>query len=197
MSHKKGKCLLLNSDYTPLTIVDWQKAIIWSLKHLDDPNYGIEIVDYYNDQLVVSGGNRSYRIPSVARSIKYFNLFSKSINFCRKNLFLRDNHTCQYCGQHFSMNQLTYDHVVPKSRYKPSDKHCTNWYNVVTSCIKCNRKKGNKTPEEAGMSLINNPCRPQFSIKYLHSYLDSFIINKELDHSQWRSFLHKHKSSYE
>ena len=192
MSQQKSRCLLLNSDYTPLTIVSWQKAIVWSIRYLEDHNYGIQIIDYHNKQYILSGNKKLYRLPSVARSVKYFNLFNKSINFSRKNLFLRDNYTCQYCGKYYTINQLTYDHVIPKSRYQESTLHCTDWHNVVTSCVRCNHKKGNKTPEEAGMPLINKPYRPKFSQKYLHSYLESFIISNEIDWSGWKSFLSTH-----
>lgn len=189
MSHQKGKCLLLNSDYTPLTIVSWQKAMVWSLRYLENPNYGIQIIAYHNKDTVYASNNRLYKVPSIARSVHYFNLFNKTINFSRKNLFLRDNHTCQYCGQKLTANQLTYDHVIPKSRYSEPPQHCTNWNNIVTACIKCNRQKGNKTPEEAGMILMNRPCSPKFCKKYLHSYIESVIIKCDVDSSQWSPFL--------
>lgn len=189
MSHKKGKCLLLNSDYTPLSIVDWQKSIVWYLRYIEDANYGIEIIQYHSDQFIMCGNYISYPLPAVARSIKYFNVYNKSINFSRKNLFLRDDYTCQYCGKILGPNQLTYDHVIPKSRYKNIAKHCTDWHNVVTACVVCNRKKGNKTPEEAGMKLLNKPHKPKFCNKYLHWYLQSFIISNDIDHGVWKEFL--------
>ena len=191
MSQTKHKCLLLNSDYTPITIVDWQKAIIWSLRSYNDQRkYGIEILDFHKEQYVTGTGGRKYKIPSVARTIKFFNYYNKPIHFSRRNLFLRDDHTCQYCKNHFHPNQLTYDHVIPKSRYKASlQKKCTNWTNIVTSCIKCNFKKGNRTPEEAGMTLATMPCEPKYSDKYLPWHNEALKIYQTQELETWKPFI--------
>jgi 5-methylcytosine-specific restriction endonuclease McrA len=185
----KSKCLLLNSDYTPLSVVNWQKSIIWLLKYQVESDYNIEILSYYNDQHILASNGKQYKVPSVARSIKYFHLYNRTINFSRRNLFLRDNYTCQYCGNLFSINQLTYDHVVPKSRYKSNYKKCTNWTNIVTSCIKCNLKKGNKTPEEAGMKLMTRPYEPKYSEKYLRWHQEALKIYNGDANEHWAQFL--------
>lgn len=185
----KNKCLLLNSDYSPLAIVDWKKAIIWSLR-ISDPeikNYGIEIIAY-SDNYVLSAGNNSFRIPLIARSLNYFNIYKRKITFSRRNLFIRDNYTCQYCNQVLVMSQLTYDHVIPKSRYKSNYRKCTNWTNIVTCCFKCNLKKGNRTPEEAGMLLKNKPYEPNYSEKYLRYHKELFTITNESP-DEWNKFL--------
>ena len=188
MSHSNHKCLLLNSDYSPLTIVDWKKSIIWSLRHESESDFNIEIIQYHNDSYILSGNGSKYKIPSIARSIKYFHIFNRTINFSRRNLFLRDNYTCQYCGNIFSINQLTYDHVIPKSRYKSNYKKCTNWNNIVTSCVRCNLKKGNKTPEGAGMKLITKPYEPKYSEKYLRWHQEAIKIYGDNTHD-WTPFL--------
>lgn len=188
MSHTHHKCLLLNSDYSPLTIVDWKKSIIWSLRYENESNFNIEVIQYHTDSYILSGNGSKYKIPSIARSIKYFHIFNRSINFSRRNLFLRDNYTCQYCGNIFSINQLTYDHVIPKSRYKSNYKKCTNWNNIVTSCVRCNLKKGNKTPEEAGMKLITKPYEPKYSEKYLRWHQEAIKIYGDNTH-EWTPFL--------
>lgn len=86
-------------------------------------------------------------------------------------------------------SQLTYDHVIPKSRYKPNIKRATNWDNVVTACIKCNNTKGNRTPEEAGMKLKNNPTKPRYAEKYLRWYLDIPIIPGSETPTEWMNFI--------
>lgn len=163
----KNKCLLLNSDYTPIRILSWKQAMVIDFRHRYNPNTPIDIIDYHPDNFVQGANNKKYPIPSIIRIKKFFNLYQKSINFSRKNLFIRDDYSCQYCGRNFPNNQLTYDHVIPKSRYKPNVKKSTNWTNIVTSCRACNAKKGNKTPQEAGMVLKNSPYIPKYDIKYL------------------------------
>ena len=185
----KSKCLLLNSDYTPLSVVSWQKSIIWLLKYQMESEYNIEILSYYDNQHILASNGNQYKVPAVAKSVKYFHLYNRTINFSRRNLFLRDNYTCQYCGNLFHINQLTYDHVVPKSRYKSNYKKCTNWTNIVTSCIKCNLKKGNKTPEEAGMKLMTRPYEPKYSEKYLRWHQEALKIYHEDVNEHWAQFL--------
>lgn len=163
----KNKCLLLNSDYTPIRILSWKQAMIIDFRHKYNPNTPIDVIDYHPSNVVHGTNNKQYPIPSIIRIKKFFNLYQKSINFSRKNLFIRDNYSCQYCGRSLPNNQLTYDHVVPKSRYKPDCKKSTNWTNIVTSCRSCNAKKSNKTPQEAGMALLNSPYIPKYDTKYL------------------------------
>ncbi|NDC95612.1 hypothetical protein EB077_09940, partial [bacterium] len=73
----------------------------------------------------------------------------------------------QYCHQTLNHNELTYDHVIPKSKWKDRNHPATCWTNIVTACINCNRKKGNKTPKEANMPLRILPIKPNKNIKYL------------------------------
>lgn len=72
-------------------------------------------------------------------------------------LFLRDRDTCMYCGKRFSVRALTRDHVLPRSRGGED-----TWTNVTTACLACNGRKGNRTPEEAGMALLAVPYAPDF-----------------------------------
>jgi len=84
---------------------------------------------------------------------------------------------------------LTYDHVIPKSRYKKSYSKSTTWTNIVTSCKVCNSKKGNKTPQEANMELLNIPMIPKYSLKYLPWYTEALIIKDSDDYSCWEPFI--------
>ncbi|KZY66691.1 MULTISPECIES: HNH endonuclease [unclassified Oleiphilus] len=93
-----------------------------------------------------------------------------NIPLMNKYLFRRDQHTCMYCGQHFSRLSLTRDHIHPRSR---GGKDV--WTNVVSACKPCNQRKGARTPEEANMPLLAVPFKPTFSeLLYLqnHSILD-------------------------
>lgn len=159
-------CLLLNGDYSPLSIITWKKALIWSFKYEDNHRYGIEIIDFYKNDCII-GINKNYPVPAIAKTKRFFKINKQNIVFSRKNIFIRDNFTCQYCWNQFNHNDLTYDHVIPKSKWDYNKGSPTCWTNIVTSCVDCNRKKGNKTPKQANMSLKTFPIEPTKGAKYL------------------------------
>lgn len=186
MKDASKKCLLLNADYSPLSIINWQKALIWLFKYNDNDKYGIEIIDFYKDDFI-SGVNKKYPIPSVAKTNRFFRQNQQSLVFSRKNIFLRDNHTCQYCNTKFDISNLTYDHVIPKSLWQYNSSP-TCWTNIVTACINCNRKKRNRTPKQANMPLITLPVKPTKTHKYLPvSYHLSKI--KDTMPDEWKIYL--------
>lgn len=164
--NKHNPCLILNIDYTPLNIIPWQKAMVWAARCDTSDSFPLRIIDYYDDDTVIGGNNKSYLIPAVMQTIKYFRIPAHYVNFSRKNLFIRDNFTCQYCGYQFSANQLTYDHVIPRSKWSYKEPP-TSWTNVVTACQNCNRKKANKTPQQANMQMLSVPQIPVRQQKYL------------------------------
>ncbi len=98
------------------------------------------------------------RIPRVLQLIDYDRLPRATVRLSRRNIFLRDAYTCQYCGKRSSARDLNLDHVMPRSRGGP-----TNWENIVCSCRVCNLEKGGRTPAEAGMKLQRRPSRPRWS----------------------------------
>lgn len=167
MRTQNSRCLLLNADFTPLSIIDWGKAIIWYMRHQCNPKYGIDIIDFYKNDHINGVNNKKYPIPAVAKTKRFFKIHKQTITFSRKNIFLRDEYTCQYCGNVFEHSQLTYDHVVPKSVWKDKSLSPTCWTNIVTACINCNRKKSNKTPKQANMPLKKLPSIPTKVTKYL------------------------------
>jgi hypothetical protein len=187
---ENSKCLLLNADYVPLRIISWQRAIVWSIRYENNNNYGIEIISYYNDKHIQGAGNKQYPVPAVAKTLRYFNLYNRKINFSRNNLFIRDNYTCQYCGVQFCSSQLTYDHIIPKCRFDHEKrKQSTNWQNIVTACRPCNHKKGNRTPKEAGMTLIGNPIQPNYSVQYLPWFGELTTISNSPSYELWKPFI--------
>jgi hypothetical protein len=185
--HKE--CLVLNADYNPLSIVCWQKAITWYFRFQNEPKYGIEIINFYSNDYI-KGINKTFPIPAIAKTKKYFKINNQELNFSRKNIFLRDDHRCQYCGNKFDYNLLTYDHVVPQSKWNFSNGSPTVWTNIVTSCIECNRKKGNKTPREANMPLISLPFKPNKNSKYLPISYKLRNIKYEIP-NEWLPYLPK------
>ena len=196
MSKIENKCLLLNADYSPICLVSYKKAIIWSVKAKNNTNYSIEIISYIDNKYMLGAENRTYPLPVIARLKKFINLRYNKVKFSRNNVFLRDNYTCQYCGIKFNKNQLTYDHVIPKSYFnKDGNNNKTYWHNVVACCLSCNIKKGNRTPDQANMNLVNIPVEPTDKNKYLPIARDLSIISEEMPES-WKQFINPKLYSY-
>lgn len=188
MQKKHSKCLVLNADYTPLTIIGWQKALIWSIKHEYNHKIGVEILDFYKDDFILGSNNRKHPIPAIVKTAKYFRINHYKVKFSRKNLFIRDDYTCQYCNIRFNTNNLTYDHVIPKSLWNHESGSPTSWTNIVTACINCNHKKRNRTPKQANMPLKNLPFIPQKHTKYLPITSHLTKIKPDIP-EEWKSYL--------
>ncbi len=122
------------------------------------------------------------QVPRVIRLLGYDRLPRQRVKFNRRNLFARDGNRCQYCGKRFATSELSLDHVVPRSRGGGS-----SWINIVCACLKCNVRKGGRTPREAGMALIRDPIEPKTSpvlaLKLTHRKYDSW--KTFLDHAYW------------
>jgi 5-methylcytosine-specific restriction endonuclease McrA len=95
------------------------------------------------------------QVPRIVRLTKYDRLNHPAVRFNRRNLFARDNYCCQYCGQTKPTSMLSIDHVLPRSMGGK-----TSWENVVCSCLRCNSRKGGRTPQQARMALLTEPARP-------------------------------------
>jgi 5-methylcytosine-specific restriction endonuclease McrA len=117
--------------------------------------------------------SHAYPMPSVIRLNRYVNAPYKGVTLTRQNVFKRDNFECQYCG---AKRDLSLDHVIPSSR---GGAHA--WHNLVTACKKCNARKGDYTPEEAGMPLKRKPFKPSYAL-FLRDTTDS-------NFNEWDEFL--------
>ncbi len=117
------------------------------------------------------------RIPRIILLLFFDRMPNKEVKFTRQNVFERDKNMCQYCGHKFDRKDLNIDHVVPRQR-----GGLTTWTNVVCSCIECNSRKANRTPEEAHMRLTRKPKKPRW-----RPFLEVQFA-KSHDHS-WRHFL--------
>lgn len=116
------------------------------------------------------------RVPKIIVLSIYDKIPSKDVTFSRRNVFWRDQHTCQYCLKSFSESELNLDHVIPRDKGGK-----TSWDNIVTSCVKCNTRKGNKLPHEANMHPRTKPVAPRWKP-------DFGIRDKQLEES-WATFL--------
>ncbi len=180
-------CLVLNADYSPIGIIDWRKSMIWAFRYSQFDYSGIEIIEYYDNDYII-GSNKQLKIPAVVKTSKFFKVQGHSVIFSRKNLFIRDDYTCQYCGIKLAINQLTYDHIIPKSKWTDNKKLATSWTNIVTACFKCNCKKGSKTLQQAGMKLKKTPIIPQKTRKYLHVTHQLLTIRKNIP-KEWKLYV--------
>jgi 5-methylcytosine-specific restriction endonuclease McrA len=169
--------LVLNADfrplsYFPLSLWGWQDAV--KAVFLDRVN----IVSEYERE--VHSPSFNMRLPSVI-SLKEYVPMSRRPAFTRFNVFLRDRFDCQYCGINFSTHELTFDHVVPRSKGGR-----TSWENVVTACSCCNLRKANKMPRDVGMFPRLPPRQP--STWQLQDNGRGFPPNHL--HESWRDFLY-------
>lgn len=177
---KQFPALVLNADYRPLSyyplsLWTWQESI--KATWLDR----VDVVAEYDE--VVRSPSVTLKIPSVVVLRDYVKP-RKRVAFTRFNLFLRDEFSCQYCG---SRNDLTFDHVVPRSK-----GGVTSWENVVAACARCNLKKGSRSLRDSGMALMRAPRAPaseelrnlgrKFPPNHLHeSWIDFLYWDAELE----------------
>jgi 5-methylcytosine-specific restriction endonuclease McrA len=163
--------LVLNQDFSPIGLVDWKDAITLQFKDV------ITIVDYYEDYVQCTC-DRKWPLPAVI-ALKQYEKIRSNIPYSKKNVFIRDKLCCQYCGKKFKPRELTVDHVYPRSKWNHKRNGTpTHWGNIVTCCFQCNSKKGNKTPEEAGMKLKRQPVKPNGSM-YIKGFGPYTKIQKE------------------
>ncbi|MEE8335703.1 MAG: HNH endonuclease [Candidatus Neomarinimicrobiota bacterium] len=158
--------LVLNTNYAPLDICNAKRAIcLYFMEKVD-------ILESYQE--MVHSPSLELTLPSIIKLKGFVKFNSLNVALSRKNILLRDKYQCQYCGNKFG--SLSLDHVIPKERGGGD-----NWDNLVTACQPCNRKKGNRTPEEAEMKLNRIPRKPN-RIHYFQNF-----INEE--QGAWRPYL--------
>jgi len=137
----------------------------------------VEVLEEHN--IFVRTVRFTFRLPSVLRLHNYVRVKRPNcIRFSRENVYVRDEHRCQYCVQKYPTRQLTLDHVVPAVQGGKK-----NWSNIVTCCISCNQKKGGRTPQQAGMRLIKKPDVPT----WLPKLQEDFAYTQTPD--AWKTYL--------
>jgi len=165
------KALVLNLDYTPISVCNVQRAFL--LVYLRKA----ELVKA-NSNHKLHTINDTYSMPAVIKLSRYVNVPYKGVVLSRDNVFKRDGFKCQYCGD---KKELTLDHLIPKAKGGK-----TSWNNLVTACKTCNSKKGNYTLEEAGLQLTFRPFRPSYIM-----YLKDLSGN---NYDEWKPFLNNKQS---
>lgn len=159
--------LVLNANFEPINVTSTNRAL--NLMFCEKATLIL------NGRGVIRSINKEFPIPSVIRLKKQITRPRPQVHLTSREVFRRDNYTCQYCGR--LGLQLTIDHVIPKHL---GGKHV--WENVVTACQRCNHLKGGKTPESANMFPIKSPATPPSSAQFLYGkYLP---VNEA-----WKTFL--------
>lgn len=164
------RVLILDTGWQAHRIVSWEKAVCM----LFDGK--AEVVSEFEDDL--RSPSFTMKMPAVIRMTKKTRAKKVSIKFSRENVLTRDGFQCQYCLGEFARDELTYDHVLPRSR---GGKTC--WENIVAACYECNSKKGDRTPDEASMPLRRAPRKPA----WLPVTTKRFNVVRMPE--QWRPFL--------
>ncbi|MBI3127283.1 MAG: HNH endonuclease [Candidatus Tectomicrobia bacterium] len=143
-----ARVLVLNQTYEPIHICNARRAIRMVLLG--------KAVSIEDDGLLVRSESFQFRLPAVIRLLRFVHIpRTGDIPFSKKNIWRRDNYTCQYCGSMDAV--LTVDHVIPRSRGGLS-----SWENVLCCCRACNARKGDRLPHEAGMTPLRPPRKPRF-----------------------------------
>ena len=160
--------LVLNQNYEPLNVCRVRRAVVL-------------IYDGKAEMLEDGTGfihstSEAFSVPSVIRLAYMIKRPRPKRKLTRIEIFNRDHYTCQYCGQ--ETRQITLDHVIPRSQ---NGKH--TWENVVSACIPCNRRKAGRTPQEAGMKLINHPSPPHNNLLF---YIPYHYLKTQ---QQWQKYL--------
>ena len=187
--------LVLNRGFAALALTDARRGFTLFFKgHVRAvlPDYTTYAWDEWceipvppDEEDVVVTPSLRLKVPRVLQLLSCDRSPRPEVKFSRHNIYARDGSRCQYCGKRFSTSELSLDHVVPLSR-----GGLTTWENVVCACLKCNVRKGSKSPDDAGMALVRPPVRPKANpLGFLsphrihpdwHNFLDVAYWNVEL-----------------
>jgi 5-methylcytosine-specific restriction endonuclease McrA len=187
------KVLVLNRAFLPIHITsvrrafsllyqDVARAVDAQYRTFDYASWSDLSASVHDDTLGLV--NRVVRVPRVILLVAFDRVPRRQVRFSRYNIYARDQNTCQYCGRRLPRNELNLDHVVPRAHGGLS-----RWENVVCSCHPCNRRKGGRTPEQAGMRLLRAPCRPEWT----PFMLETFSLRR---YREWAPFLSTVDASY-
>lgn len=142
------RTLVLDQGYEPHRIVSWQRAVLMMF------DGKVEVIEEYEDD--IRSVHISIKMPSVVRLVRAVRKH-RGVRFSRINVALRDGFRCQYCATKLPLSKLTYDHVLPRSQ-----GGTTCWENIVMACVRCNGRKGGRTPGRAGLTLLKRPVCPSW-----------------------------------
>lgn len=164
------RVLVLNASFEPINVCTLRRAVVLVIK-------GAARMEEASER-VLHSPSTTLRAPSVIRLVEYVHVPFERTSLSRKNVLLRDHHTCQYCGRAAPSQDLTLDHVLPRSRGGSS-----GWENLVACCRPCNNRKGDRTPDEARMRLLK---RPQAFSMHVNRQIMRYLGRTD---EAWRKYL--------
>ena len=176
ISVRRAFCLLAKDLAEVVSLEDGQFATYDFETWREVSEYRLQNFRKEDDDWVRTAST-AIQVPRIIRLIGYDRLPKQTVKFNRRNIFARDNNQCQYCGKRFPTSELSLDHVVPRSQGGQ-----TTWENIVCACVRCNVKKGGRTPREANMALIRKPEKPKRS-----PTLSMKLTSKK--YQSWKTFL--------
>ena len=168
------KVLILNRSYLPIHVTSVRRAfslLYQGLAQAVNEQYQTFDFNSWSELSAAVHGdsiglvNRAIRVPRVILLVGYDRVPKRQVRFSRFNIYSRDRCVCQYCGRRLPRHELNLDHVIPRSQGGTS-----TWENVVCSCHECNREKGGRTPQEAGVALLRKPYKPKWTPFMLETF---------------------------
>ncbi len=162
--------LLLNASFEPLRIIHWKRALTLLFAGK------VEVLEEYTRE--IHSVSLTLRLPAVVRLYTLIRVRTNGVKFSRQNIYARDGYQCQYCGRKPPISELTYDHVIPRAL-----GGVTDWTNIVTCCVTCNRRKGGKLPEQSGLRLLRPPRKPAWNTQV------SMTLGLRNPPDSWRTYL--------
>ena len=188
--------LVLNRSWQPVNITSVARSISMVYggvaRFVDPESY--QLYDWQDwsamkpdeDEPFLQSVSERFRVPEVVSLVRFDQLPKSAVTFNRRTIYKRDRFTCQYCGVQPSSRELTIDHVLPRSRGGES-----SWTNCVLACVKCNHRKADRMPKEAGMRLRKDPIQPRWNPAYSRHTLRIESWQKFISDSYWDVELHK------
>ena len=185
--------LVLNRSFMPIHVTSAKRAftlVFAGTANVVDHQY--QTFDFESwfmtsaepDDETVMSTSGEIRVPRVIVLTLFDRLPRRHVRYSRNNIFTRDDFTCQYCQKRAPRSDLNLDHVIPRALGGRS-----TWDNVVCSCLHCNRKKGGRTPRQAGMKLAKQPAKPRWTPL-------SNLVSSSVRYKEWRPFLNIVDASY-
>jgi 5-methylcytosine-specific restriction endonuclease McrA len=182
--------LVLNRNWQPVNVATVARALVlvWneSARVVDPSDYQTYTWANWsqlrprNGDPFIQAVRLQLRAPEVIVLADYDRLPSAAVSFSRRNLFKRDHWTCQYCGVQPGGDELTIDHVVPRSQGGSS-----TWENCVLACVTCNKRKADRTPQQAGLKLRHAPVRPLWKPLYARHTVRIESWSKFVSEAYW------------
>lgn len=190
MSNLTSHVLVLNRGWSPVHVVTVKTALVMLAKQIarvvDVNDYQTYTWDDWaqirpeDGDRVLKSVNCEFRVPEVITLTGYDRLPQRKVTFSRRNVYKRDGFQCQYCGKSPGSEELTLDHVLPRAQGGTS-----TWTNCVLSCIDCNSRKADRTPEQAKMKLRKQPVTPNWKPLYANHRIRLDSWKKFVSEAYW------------